>query len=203
MTELGLWIDEGQNYTAREPFTCPYFDGRWLAAKGPTASLAYLHAVPAPSVGIYLADPWQWPGPPTDPIGWADWAYDTVQHKCAPGTSGDWPRVDLNYEHDDPVWLLDMLSEWRRHSPHRTTAFVVQAHKADVYASIAVELALLHVTVKPECYQGANMQRVESGGEVLAWQQKGVVVEPMYDASQLGAWWNEASATAYTQGRLP
>jgi hypothetical protein len=205
LVDRSIWIDFGQNpdnakFTANG-INCAYFDGRWIAAK--TDPIGYLKSVKTSSVGLYLCDPHQWPNTgPTDPVAWAKWGYDLIQHHAAPGTGGDWPRVDLNYEQDDPQWLLAMLRQWRKNNPHRTTAFVVQANKASIYAPVAQSIAALNVIVKPECFVG-NMQRVESSHEIQSWAAAGIpnsLLEPMLDASQLGAFW---SGTCFTMGRLP
>lgn len=206
MSGRSVWCDAGTDpdpaKLADAGITVPFLDARWVGTKAdPLAYLKWVRGLAGmTTAGLYLCDPWQWTGPPTDPEAWADWAYDLVQHRCAPGTGGDFPRVDLNYEHDDPEWLVAMLRRWRAHSPRRTTAFVVQAHKASIYAPVAAVLNTLRVTVKPECWLG-EMVRVESSAELEAWQYAGVaLVEPMLDAKQLGAYW---MGTAFTMGRLP
>jgi hypothetical protein len=210
VTECSAWVDPPSDPDpvkfANNGISIAYFDGRWLAAKADP--LAYMtlwrKKLNGSSIGIYFCDPWQWPGISMDPVKWADWLYVTVQMSIAPGTFGDFPRVDLNYEQDDPAWILAALRQWRKHSPRRTTAFVTQSHKASVYTTIAHALTELNITVKPECFVGSQMERVESAAEVLAWQMIGVKrVEPMLDGSQMAAWWNQAPATAFTQGRLP
>ena len=201
-----VWVDAGSDPDpakfARAGATVPYFDARWVAAK--SDPLDYLKAwSKAPGMtgaGLYLCDPWQWPGPPTNPGAWADYAYDLVQRKCAPGTSGSFPHVDLNYEQDNPAWLVAMLQRWRSHEPKRVTSWVVQARKAPIYSAIVPTLNKLGITVKCECYVG-NMERVESSAETEAWRAAGATrVFPMLDGAQLGAYWQ---GSAFTMGRLP
>ena len=203
------WIDRDQNPDDRKQqaygIDCWYFDALWLAGKG-SGALQYLRQVKTPRVGVYFCDPHQWLGTaPTDPKAWADWASQTLQKTIAPGTAGDWPRVDLNIEMDDPAWLLAALKRWRWHQPHRTTAWNVQNHKADLYAGVAADIAKLNIKVKPECF-GGNMTRVESSGEILSWENVGIpphLLEPMLDGSQLGMWWEHEDLTIFTMGRLP
>lgn len=213
MSARSVWVDyqkkDDSTLLGKYGITSPYFDVRQLEAMGPDAALSFLKSVRnkyQDNPGVYLCTPELWPGvaPTSDPLGWADWASKLVQQKVAPGTGGDFPRVDINYEGDKPAWLLAMLKRWRSHQPHRTTFWSVQAHKASIYASIATDLAALNITVRPECYQGndsdTGYQRVESSEEVLAWSALGLKVEPFLDAKQLGAWW---TGVAFIQSRLP
>jgi hypothetical protein len=183
----------------------PYLDARWVAAKpDPLGYLKWVRGLAGMTgVGLYLCDPWQWNNPIRDPEAWADYAYNLAQHECAPGTSGSFPSAHLNYEQDDAAgWLLPMLRRWRAHSPRRTTAFVVNAHKWPVYAAVAPAIAGLAVSVVPECFSG-SMERVESAAEVQGWAAVGgssLDVYPMLDGAQLGAEWD---GVAFTMGHLP
>jgi hypothetical protein len=137
---------------------------------------------------------------------WADWVYNTFQKKIAPGTSGDFPVVHLNPETDNIAWQMSMLRHWRAHAPRRTTVWTPVAHKAEIFKSVAWEIADLNIIVGPQCYVG-NMERVESANEIQAWQRIGIPrqqIMPFLDAEQLGHWWGEeGGAIAFTQARLP
>jgi len=203
-----VWVDAGNDpdpvKLQDHSITAPFFDGRWLADKHDP--LAYLNSIKKtfPNPGVFLCAQGEgWPTPSTmSGKQWADWAYEMVQHKIAPGTSGSYPLVDFNCEVDDPSWVVNMFKRWRTHSPRRTTAWVVECHKAPLYAGIAKVLVDLGIIIKPECFVG-NMARVESASEVLSWANIGIPVgriQPCLDGAALGAWW---TGTVFTMGRLP
>jgi len=216
------WIDQPQQpdyiKLGKHQITDPIFDGRWLA--GLPKPLEYLNGV-----RLKIGGPFKMSNPGayfcaqgTDGLGawpsyndlsgeeWADWAYDLLQKKIAPGTSGSFPCAHLNPETDDVDWQLAMLRRWRDHSPKRLTVWTPVAHKANVFRAVGWELAALDIVVGPQCYVG-NMERVESSNEVQAWVDIGIPAKrvwPFLDAADLGAWWGEiAGAVVFTQGRLP
>lgn len=216
MSDNAVWIDQPNDADPAKllplGITDPYFDGRWLERMGYLASLPYLQKVRAQfgHAGIFLCSQGQdnlgsWlPAGTTTPENWALWANNLVQKAIAPGTGGDFPRVDLNLE-AEPAWVLSTLQAWRKHQPRRTTFLSVQAHKATLFKSLVPQLVELGVVVRPECYVG-SMQRVESANEILAWADAGYplsMIQPFLDGASLGAWWGEHGACVFTQGRIP
>jgi hypothetical protein len=219
-----IWIDPPNDpdplRLKAEQITDPIFDARWLAAKGSSDAPTYLglwRGRLAGIVGIYICgqgDGWK-PSSSTAPQPWADWAYDLVQVKVAPGTSGSFPSVDLNVETANPQWMDAMLRRWRSHSHRRATAWSMPANKAPYYASLVPLLVSLNIVVKPQCYAGETrdaqgntiLERVESAHELATWEDAGMprsMIQPVLDAAQLGLWWGVPyGATAFTQGRLP
>lgn len=217
-----VWIDAGNearsDLTTRYGITQVFYDARWImlenTAAKPQGALEYLKSVQAKGFqpGVYICSQGSdslgaWPSAKTlSGPEWADIAYDWVQKKIAPGTSGSFPLVDLNCEVDDPAWILAMGARWRQHSPRRFTSWSMCAHKYPLFKDSSVQIGVLFNLLKPQCYEGA-MQRVESASELDGWQSIGIPREriaPMLDGAQLGDWWgsNAGGATAYTQGRL-
>lgn len=211
-----VWIDQPKDADVLKLkanlITNAVFDARWLAGLAdPLQYLArvrnslggagaYFCAQGADSLGAWPS--WRTTTGPE----WADWAYDLLQHKIAPGTSGSFPVAHLNPECDDVSWQLAMLKRWRTHSPKRFTVWSPISHKANVFRPVGPELAKLVDVVAPQCYSGA-MERVESSNEVLAWISIGIPplkVWPFLDGAALGQWWGEVGgAVVFTQGRIP
>jgi hypothetical protein len=193
--------------------TDPIFDGRWLVNL--PKPLEYLKDVKAKiggNPGAYFcaqgADslgPW-----PSHSVlsgsDWADWAYDLLQRKIAPGTSGAFPVAHLNAETDDIDWQMAMLKRWRSHAPRRLTVWSPVAHKATLFRNVGWKIAALGIIVAPQCYVGPNNDRVDSANEVQAWVDIGIPAKnvwPFLFGTQLGAWWGEVSgAVIFTQGQL-
>ncbi len=193
--------------------TDPIYDGRWLAQLD--NPLEYLKAVRGQlggNPGAYFcaqgADSLgSWPGPSTmSGPAWADWVYETFQKKIAPGTSGAFPCVHLNPENDDIQWQMAMLKRWRARAPRRMTVWSPVCHKAPLYVDVAAQIAQMNIVVAPQAYV-ANMDRVESSNEVLAWAAIGIptrLIYPFLDGRTLGLWWGEiGGAVVFTQSRLP
>ena len=193
-----LWLDRGTGpdpaQLAKYSITCVYEDIR-DATKASVAANAKLCG----ASGVYAC--WNWPEVPTTGAGFADWVSEQLK-RCDLGKP-DQPRVDLNSENDDPGYVAALLKRYRAHRNLRVTSWSPQAHKAGIYAKIAAEIIMAKVTVKPQCYHGADnaMLRVESASEVQSWRDLGItMVEPMLWAEDLGDWWQ---GTAYIAGRLP
>jgi hypothetical protein len=211
------WIDQpaGPDYPklAKHSITAPIFDGRWLAEKSnPLDYLKEVKAKAGGNPGIFLC------AQGTDSLGawpsyrdltgkeWADWAYNMVQNKIAPGSSGTFPVVHLNPETDDVEWQLAMIKRWRQRSPRRTTVWTPIAHKAEIFQLAGKAIATLGIIVGPQCYVG-NMERVESENEVQGWLRAGfprTQIMPFLDGAELGHWWGEeVGAIVFSQVRLP
>ena len=182
-----------------------YFDARW-----DRLSLDYLHHVRDGQgfayPGVYFCSQGEgWPDAhSTAPEAWADWAYNRVQKEIAPGTSGGFPRVHLNCETHDDQWLQAMFKRWRSRSPRRWTGWSMEGHQAG-WMNTTFVAALVGLRIDaylPQAYTG-NMRRNESDRVALELVAAGFPVGRvwcMYDAAQVGYWWD---GCLYTQGRLP
>jgi hypothetical protein len=201
----GVWQDANNdpNYgtCAKHGIDCAYFDVR-----DERVTLPYLEDVRnrLGSAGVYLCSQGEgWPSAgTTTPKAWADWAYEEVQKRIAPGTSGQFPRVILNCETHDVAWILSMLKRWRARSPRRATCWSMEGHQYPLFAGHAQELDALTISVGPQCYSGDMSRRIESGREVQEW---GAIVGaervvPFLDAKALGDWWR---GIAFSMGSLP
>lgn len=206
MSERGVWQDANNdpNYGMLEAhqIDCAYFDVR-----DERVTLQYLENVrnQLGSAGLYLCSQGEgWPNA-SEVSGrqWADWAYETVQKRIAPGTSGQFPRVILNCETHDRAWIVAMLKRWRSRSPRRATCWSMEGHQYDLFRPIATELEDLTISVGPQCYVGdpPNRHRIESGTEVARWGELvgSERVIPFLDASSLGWWWR---GIAFSAGSL-
>jgi hypothetical protein len=204
------WVDSGNDFNralALPPMsiTQPHFDVR-----DARITLDYLKARKAEGLepGLYLCSQGDgWPShSKLTPEAWADWAYETVQKRIAPGTSGRFPLVDLNCE-TGADWVMRMLRQWRKHAPNRSTAYVCAAHQWPLFTAYGTELRRLKIVIRPECFVDPGMRRVESADEALGWMRVGLdplMVKPMLDGAALGEWWGETSgASVFTQGRIP
>lgn len=212
------WVDQPKQpdyiKLGKHGVTDPIFDARWLVGlPKPLEFLRDVKTKTAGNPGAFFAaqgtdslGPWPHYNTMSGPA-WADWAYDLLQKKIAPGTSGSFPCAHLNPETDDVAWQMGMLKRWRAHSPKRLTVWTPAAHKANVFRDVGWEIAALDIIVGPQCYVGANMDRVESANEVQAWVDIGIPAKrvwPFLDGAALGAWWGEiGGAVVFTQGRLP
>ena len=194
-----LWLDRGTGpnpaQITKYSITCVYEDIR-DATKASVAANAKLCGFS----GVYAC--WNWPETaPMTGDKFADWV--NTQLKRCDLDKPDAPMVDLNSENDLPGYVKALLTRWRAHRPDRVTGWTPQAHKATIYGPIAATIKAKHITVKPQCYAGADdaIRRVESASEVQSWRDLGItMVEPMLWAEDLGDWWQ---GTAYIAGRLP
>lgn len=212
-----VWIDQPADADVpklkKHSITDAIFDARWLLQRAdPKAYLERVRDQLGGPSGAYFCAQGEdslgaWPSwKTTTGPEWADWVYETLQQKIAPGTSGQFPVCHLNPECDDLTWQVSMLKRWRVRSPRRLTVWSPVCHKADVFRAVGGTLSALGITVAPQCYV-ANMDRVESSNEVLAWIAIGIPPErvwPFLDGATLGHWWGEVGgAVVFTQGRLP
>lgn len=208
-----IWADGGNDAdyvkNARYGIDEPYFDARWVAAK--PDPLGFLKSVrdrtPKQKPGLYLCSQGDgWPSHhELSGAEWADWAYELVQKKIAPGTRGDFPRVCLNCEIHDPQWILEMLTQWRKRNPRRWTSWSMEGHQTGWMMGLEGFVAAVEPmldAVHPQAFRG-NMARFESDRVALEMVAAGFPVEKVWcvlAADKLGESWD---GVALPQGRLP
>lgn len=215
MSMRACWVDGNNDADyaklARHGITDPYFDARWVAAKA--NPLTFLSSVREKGFtpGLYLCSQGEgWPSH-DDLSGreWADWAYELVQRKIAPGTRGDFPRVCLNCEIHSADWILEMLLRWRARSPRRWTSWSMEGHQTGWMTSsasaevlgFAETVAPLLQAVHPQAFRG-DLTRLESDRVALEMVAAGFPIEKVfcvYAADDLGEWWD---GVVLPQGRL-
>lgn len=200
------WIDEGNDARgdlhSMFGITDPIF-----SVRDPRVTRSYLDGQKAKGYapGLYLCSQGEgWPSH-HDLSGraWADWAYNEVQVRIAPGTSGSYPKVHLNCETSDAVWLVTMLKRWRARSPKRETSLLIEGRKAGIFSPdqvtainslgvyVCIELCAGDMTPHPEGF--ATLPMLRAGFDPL-W------LYGVYDAKNLPYDWQ---GVAFTQGRLP
>lgn len=199
-----IWVDHGNdaNYAALsgKQITDAYFDVR-----DPRMTRSYLDAVKAKGFnpGLYFCSQGEgWPSHhTTSPRAWADWVYQQVQVRIAPGTAGSYPKVCLNCE-THPDWFVPMLERWRARSPKRDTYLAIEGRQGGLFTPDHVtRLNALNVHVVAEFFRG-NMDP-HPPGVILELLKTGLAPKRLwgfYDAASLPwQWWG----MAFTQGRLP
>jgi hypothetical protein len=202
-------VDEG-NDPAYHVLADGEYTDVYVSVRDPRVTLTYLNGIQGRGYhpGLYACGQGTgWPNPTTHSgPAFADWVYDAVQKRIAPGTMGSFPKVMLNCETHDTGWLMSMFKRWRKKSPRRETYWSPEGRQAGLFSrdQVAV-LNELNIRVVPQAYRGHDKTPYDAHlpGVVDEWLKAGLrseLVWLMYD----GAWalpynWQ---GFVFTQGRL-
>lgn len=203
-----IWVDENNDpaWHLLKDFTDVY-----VSVRDPRVTLTYLNGIAGRGfhAGLYACSQGTgWPNPTTHSgPAFADWMYEQVQVRIAPGTMGSFPKVMLNCETHDVEWLVAMFKRWRKRSPRRETYWSPEGRQAGLWSPAQVKvLNDLAIRVVPQAYRGTDKTPYDAHlpGVVDEWLKAGLrsdLIWLMYDAAwSLPYNW---SGFAFTQGRLP
>ena len=197
-----LWIDSGNDpdwaKVQEHGMTHLYFD-----LFDPRVRPAYLNAVKAKGygVGVYVVS--NWPQVSGDGKTFAE-KVSAQLSIVAPGPDvASFPKVQLDIEQHDPVFILDALERWRELRPKRDTSWTMESMQAGWMSPAFVTGVLAcRVRIVPQYYLG-DMSPVAQDVALKDMLNAGFpasIVTGFYDAKALPAYWD---GFAFTMGRLP
>ena len=176
----------------------------FFSMQDPRVTQQYLISVRAHGyvTGVYVA--WNWVG--YESASGAQFAekVDERLSQIVPKTSAqNFPKVQLNVELHDPLFIQDMVVRWRQLRKYRDTSWTMEPMQGGWMSPNMVKAVTdSRVRVVPQCYWG-NMQPVDPQLAIANVVNQGfprALVTPMYDAAALPTPWD---GFAFTQGRLP
>lgn len=195
-----LWVDAGNdpNYDACVEHD---IDTLYFALNDPRVTKAYLQDVASRGygVGVYVVTNWDGFNQPSG----ADFANAVANAVLKLRVTNVFPRVQLDAEQHDPVFISAMVKQWRKRLPNQATSWTMESFQGGwMTAEMVADVLAARIRVVPQWYKG-NMEPVaEDVGlkDMLARGFPTQSVTGFYDAANLPFNWN---GFAFTQGRLP
>ena len=200
-----LWIDEGNDpdyaKAAAYGMTALFF-----SIRDPRVTQAYLIGVRSKgyTTGVYVA--WNWAEYESDTgFEFAQKVSDRLGEIVPITSAQNFPKVQLNVELQDPLWIQNMATGWRKLRKYRDTSWNMAPFQGGwMSPNMVKEVTRCRIRVVPQLYLGnmtpapeqAVIDNVVNAGFPRA------LVTPMYDAATraVGQAWD---GFAFTQGRLP
>ena len=120
------------------------------------------------------------------------------------GDVASFPKVQLDIEQHDPVFILEALKRWRELRPKRDTSWTFEGSQSGwMSPEFVAEVISRRVRLVPQLYNGAMTEVWDSlteARELVAAGFPDGLISPFYDAAHLPVGW---SGFAFTMGRLP
>ena len=177
----------------------------FFSMQDPRVTQAYLMSVRAKgyTTGVYVA--WNWPEyAGNDGAEFAQKVSDKLGTIVPVTSAQNFPKVQLNVELHDPLYIQDMVVRWRQLRKYRDTSWTMEPMQGGWMSPNMVNAVIAaRVRVVPQMYWG-NMQpalpyqRVIDDLTIRGFPAG--LVTPMWDAARLPDPWD---GFAFTQGRLP
>jgi len=203
-----LWVDSGNDpdwaKVKAHAITHLYFD-----LFDPRVRTEYLKSIgrtvssngKAYGVGVYVVS--NWPQVAGDGKSFAEKVSKQLSI-VAPGPDvASFPKVQLDIEQHDPVFILDALERWRELRPKRDTSWTMEPMQGGwMTPAFVTGVLACKVRVVPQYYLG-DMSPVAQDVALKDLLNAGFpasIVTGFYDAAALPAYWDGFS---FTQGRLP
>lgn len=197
-----LWIDSGNDpdwaKVKAHKMTHLYFD-----LYDPRVRAPYLRDVKSRGygVGVYVVS--NWPQVAGDGKTFAE-KVSAQLSIVAPGPDvAAFPKVQLDIEQHDPVFILEALKRWRELRPKRDTSWTMESMQAGWMSPAFVTGVLAcKVRIVPQYYLGDMSPVAQDVGlkDMLSAGFPASLVTGFYDAAALPAFWD---GFAFTMGRLP
>jgi hypothetical protein len=197
-----LWVDSGNDpdwvKVQAYKITHLYFD-----LFDPRVRNAYLSHVKARGygVGVYVVSNW------AQVAGDGKTFAEKVSKQLsivAPGPDvASFPKVQLDIEQHDPVFILDALGRWRELRPKRDTSWTMESMQGGwMTPAFVTGVLACKVRVVPQYYLGDMSPVAQDVGlkDLLNAGFPASIVTGFYDAAVLPREWD---GFAFTMGRLP
>jgi len=197
-----LWIDEGNN-PDWDKIKANQMTALFFHMFDPRVTQTYLMNVRLRGYtpGVYVA--WNWP----QVSGGADEFVEKVSDRLdeiVPITSAqNFPKVQLNVELHDPLWIQNMVVGWRKLRPYRDTSWTMEPMQGGWMSPNMVQAVISRrVRVSPQIYYGdmtpADEQTVIQDLVIRGFPR--ALISPSYDAALITP---SQDGFFFTQGRLP
>lgn len=151
--------------------------------------------------GVYVA--WNWAGYEGNGTEFAEKVSERLGEIVPVTSAQNFPKVQLNVELHDPLFIQDMVVRWRQLRKYRDTSWTMEPMQGGWMSPNMVQaVTSRRIRVVPQCYWG-NMDPVPVQPVINNLVNQGfprALVTPMYDAADLPDPWD---GFAFTMGRLP
>lgn len=202
------WIDEGNNpdwdTLARHRITALFFhmfDERvtqhyLMHVRSRTTATGSPYGA-----GVYVA--WNWPqAVGLDGTGFAEMVSARLSEIVPVTSAQNFPKVQLNVELHDPLWIQHMVVRWRELRKYRDTSWTMEPMQGGWMSPNMVQAVISRrIRVSPQLYYG-DMAPADEPSVIADLTVRGfprALISPHYDAALLPQGWD---GFCFTQGRL-